>query len=1004
MYRTFTYQETANSYTMYVDVIDPNYAHDGLWNSNGAYDITGPSWWGVMYEKYTKPEGVKFGSLYRFGHQHNIDGSNVTINQNCFNCVWSPVCNGYVSFTTFTINNQSVKAVCQTNDATVSIFQNDSNLSNNIITETGVYWFIADTEGIEKNIDNISSINLTKNDQWILSCRASNSTTESAWVNSSTITISNSVPTSPLNSTINDANQINETIEATGIGSTDGDNDSITYYYEFRCNATDGLLLQSNSTDSTWTINNSCGKDSTVYVLIRAYDGTDKSSLYEVETKAILNTIPTAPTGSSLNTGNQIGESLIGTGAGSTDVDNDAITYYYEFRCNATDGDLLQDDSTDNSWIINNSCGKDSTVYVLIRGYDGTDKSSSYEVETKSIVNSRPIAPTGSSLNTGNQVGESLEATGEGSTDVDNDATTYYYEFRCNATDGDLLQDDSTDNSWIITNSCGKDSTVYVLIRGYDGTSKSSTYETETKLILNTIPSSDNVTVSISPEETNLTVNLTCQNDSSFFDADQDSVTQLYKWYLNDTFQNVTTQVLTNDSINIGELWKCSVTPFDGESNGTEIFSESVSIGTGYQAPIIILKNATTDGTISNSINPTNQNETVNISVQFTDMNENETWRLFICKESGANASGCIGDEWCSTDNLSNSTTLSCGIDALAQVFGSYSYYAHVIDNNSLISSASIGSFYIGDDIPPNILCLQVSDITTYTTDILYMYANCSDENNISSAKFHLYSFFDDGATYDANITSYSPYSGNQYRVSKATSSAGIWGLMEVYCLDQSGNVVSWTDGINITASIEEIGGGGGGGGGGTDTIITIDLDSQIEKYFEGYVQFQYPGDIINIPWVPITKDYEREVIIQAIDGSVNTKIEISDNLKPYFSYEVCDLYTKECSDEINILEGEKKFVRIKGSITDEEFNELFMNNQPIIGTITAINATNDENGVYQILIEKGALFDKSQDLADKWNSFSVDFKINQKAANYIIKAVMGIMILAVILVAIMLR
>jgi hypothetical protein len=125
------------------------------------------------------------------------------------------------------------------------------------------------------------------------------------------------------------------------------------------------------------------------------YRATDLDSASSTDTFRIdilpVNDIPTAPNSSYLNANNQIGQNLTITGNGSTDVDNDPITYMPEFRCDNATGTILQAKSATNYWTINASCGSSHTVYVLVWANDGTADSASYQTLTRLIANAAPV-------------------------------------------------------------------------------------------------------------------------------------------------------------------------------------------------------------------------------------------------------------------------------------------------------------------------------------------------------------------------------------------------------------------------------------------------------------------------------------------------------------------------------------------------------------------------------------------------------------------------------------
>lgn len=154
--------------------------------------------------------------------------------------------------------------------------------------------------------------------------------------------------------------------------------------------------------------------------------GWDNTSKYyrNVASVTVDLTLPSTPSGSSLNTADQVGETLTATGAGSSG----ATSYKYEFRCDSTSGTILKSKSSTASWVINNTCGKSHTVYVLIWGSNINGDSLSYETETKAIINAIPSAvssftnPTSASYSTKESA---INVSWSSSTDGDGDSITY---------------------------------------------------------------------------------------------------------------------------------------------------------------------------------------------------------------------------------------------------------------------------------------------------------------------------------------------------------------------------------------------------------------------------------------------------------------------------------------------------------------------------------------------------------------------------------------------------
>ena len=183
------------------------------------------------------------------------------------------------------------------------------------------------------------------------------------------------------------------------------------------------------------------------------------------------NNPPSVPSGSTLNFANKAGNWLSVSFAGSTDLDGDQISYYYEFRCNSVSGKLLRSGLTSYSsagWTINNSCGKGNTVYVLLKAYDGFNYSTNYELLTRDVVNAPPTKPDTTLISLyPDNVGDLYALHGQGSTDQDGDNITYLYEFRCGNQTGKILIPQSKYNTWISNCSC-VDKNIYVYVKATD--------------------------------------------------------------------------------------------------------------------------------------------------------------------------------------------------------------------------------------------------------------------------------------------------------------------------------------------------------------------------------------------------------------------------------------------------------------------------------------------------------------------------------------------------------
>ncbi len=74
--------------------------------------------------------------------------------------------------------------------------------------------------------------------------------------------------------------------------------------------------------------------------------------------------------------------------SGSSDIDNNPITYYYEFRKNSI---ILQAYSTIQKYICKDNCNKSDLIYCNAKAYDGKDYSNALKSNSIAIQNSAPV-------------------------------------------------------------------------------------------------------------------------------------------------------------------------------------------------------------------------------------------------------------------------------------------------------------------------------------------------------------------------------------------------------------------------------------------------------------------------------------------------------------------------------------------------------------------------------------------------------------------------------------
>lgn len=155
---------------------------------------------------------------------------------------------------------------------------------------------------------------------------------------SSTVNIDNSVPvisSVTLNTLIP---QTNDSLSV-GVSSSDADGEAVTYQYEwFTQDASNGnmltMVLSGTGTSFSTLGSGYFDKDDGVYVSVTPYDGTANGVSMMSSTALVQNTAPEIPTlvvTSSVNPPMEGVDDLMCSLISATDVDNDALTYTYEW-------------------------------------------------------------------------------------------------------------------------------------------------------------------------------------------------------------------------------------------------------------------------------------------------------------------------------------------------------------------------------------------------------------------------------------------------------------------------------------------------------------------------------------------------------------------------------------------------------------------------------------------------------------------------------------------------
>ena len=295
------------------------------------------------------------------------------------------------------------------------------------------------------------------------------------------------------------------------------------------------------------------------YFTVKPKDELSFGALQTSANVTIQNTAPTQPTTVSLQpTIAYKNTNFICNASGSSDVDNGALTYYYEFR---KPGTTLKAYSTSNTYTCGVNCNKGDNITCYAKAFDGSTHSSEKDSNSIIILNSAPVLAA-----IGNKTGEEnslLEFTVSAS---DSDSDVLIYNAEPLPTGASFV---NKKFSW--TPDYGQQGIYYVSFNVTDGEVIDSETITITVKKTNKAP----IIEAFSPA-TNPTIN---EGESQEFsvnasDPDEDSLT--IKWYVNDVEKGVGNSYIFNTNDNSQGNYNVKAVVSDGQKTAEHSWTLTV--------------------------------------------------------------------------------------------------------------------------------------------------------------------------------------------------------------------------------------------------------------------------------------------------------------------------------------------------------------------------------------------------------------------------------------------
>jgi len=313
----------------------------------------------------------------------------------------------------------------------------------------------------------------------------------------------------------------------------------------------------------------------------------------------------------------------------------------------------------------------------------------------------------------------------------------------------------------------------------------------------NYAPTASNV--AITPNSPDTSDNLAC--NWTYSDADNDTENgTIIKWFVNNiensTFLNL--KVINNNYTNIGQLWKCQVTPSDGKSFGTAVNSSETGIQ--VSPPVI------------SSIYPDGGEElkgivTLNASVTDKDGQADIKFVKFYYSSNSGATFNLIGNDTTATGNLYQ---LSWNTSKVAEG-KNYKIQAEASDGIINTTKVSAGTFTINNvnDRPVvNIIAPNGGETWSGNKTIKWT-ATDLDDNDLTISIYYRASTSANWTTIEA-----AEFNTGGYTWNTATVSDGNTYQMNITAKDPAGLAAS--DISNNTFTISNGVGGGSGGSSGS--------------------------------------------------------------------------------------------------------------------------------------------------------------------------------------------
>jgi hypothetical protein len=394
----------------------------------------------------------------------------------------------------------------------------------------------------------------TKGDQWTVEVTPDDGDDEGELV-TAVVNIENSLPLMTSLSIAPDPAAEADTITAT-VEAEDADGDEVTFTYAW---SVDGVVVQDGG-DATLT-GSLFDKHQEVFVTVTPNDGWVDGQPLDSNAITISNTAPSI-SGVSLDPTTIYEASTVScVSSGWADDDGDAEGYGYAWTVNGADVGVT------TGTLDGTSFAKGDEIVCTVTPNDGEEDGAAVSSTGSTVLNTAPVITAASLSSTSPDTDDTLSVAITASDD-DGDTVAYQYAWYV---DGTMTVATATISGTLFS----KGQTVWVEVTPQDGTESGATVTSDIATVVNTPPTVSSVYLTPSAAYTDDT--LTASTVTT--DADGDTVSLAYAWYVDGTLQATTGSSLDGSTYFDKDAGVyVVVTPNDGDVDGSTLTSSTITI------------------------------------------------------------------------------------------------------------------------------------------------------------------------------------------------------------------------------------------------------------------------------------------------------------------------------------------------------------------------------------------------------------------------------------------